>query len=44
MFWYVEQLSIIAIHFNSTYFNQFFNFFKKLSAVQVHLGARWFLN
>lgn len=30
MFWYVEQLSIIAIHFNSTYFDQFFNFLKKI--------------
>lgn len=26
------------------YFNKLFNFLKKLSAVQVHLGARWFLN
>lgn len=44
MFWYVEQFSIIAIHFDSTYFNQFFTFLKKLSAVQVQLGVRWVLN
>ena len=40
MFWYVEQFSIIAIHFNSTYFNQFFYLFEKIVCSTSASGSK----